>query len=34
MRKMILMAIAGYFWKKFQARGIKPTNVRGVRRSY
>jgi hypothetical protein len=22
MRKMILMAVAGYLWKKFQARGL------------
>jgi hypothetical protein len=25
MRKMILMAIAGFLWKKFQARGGKHT---------
>jgi hypothetical protein len=25
MRKMILMAIAGFLWKKFQARGGKQT---------
>jgi hypothetical protein len=23
MRKMIMMAIAGYLWKKYQARGAK-----------
>lgn len=33
MRKMIMMALAGYFWRKFTARGVKPVNTRsGMRR--
>ena len=24
MKKMIMMALAGFLWKKFQARGQKP----------
>lgn len=34
MRKMIFMAVAGYLWRKFQARGLKPTVGRNVRRTY
>jgi hypothetical protein len=34
MRKMIMMAIAGFLWKKFQARAAKPRiSARGMRRS-
>ena len=33
MRKMIMMALAGYLWRKFSGRGVKPVNVRsGMRR--
>ena len=34
MRKMILMAIAGYVWKKFQARGMKPRATPAPARRY
>lgn len=34
MRKMIFMAVAGYLWKKFQARGMKPRVAHPVRRTY
>lgn len=34
MRKMIFMAVAGYLWRKFQARGLKPALSRPVRRTY
>lgn len=27
MRKMIMMALAGFLWRKFTARGIKPNNT-------
>lgn len=33
MRKMIFMAVAGYLWRKFQARGMKPAIATPVRRS-
>jgi hypothetical protein len=34
MRKMIMMAIAGYLWKKFQARGgwKQGPGARGIHR--
>jgi len=32
MKKMILMAIAGYFWKKFQARTLNPSAARRTMR--
>jgi hypothetical protein len=34
MRKMILMAIAGYVWKKFQERGMKPRVTPAPARRY
>jgi hypothetical protein len=34
MRKMIFMAVAGYLWRKFQARGFKPNAGRAMRRPY
>ena len=34
MRKMIMMAIAGFIWKEFQSRAAKPRiSTRGMRRS-
>ena len=34
MRKMIMMAIAGFIWKKFQSRTTKPrVSARDMRRS-
>ena len=32
MRKMIMMALAGYLWRKFQARGLKTATTRSMRR--
>lgn len=32
MRKMIMMALAGYFWRKFTARGVKQHSGRAMRR--
>lgn len=32
MRKMIMMALAGYLWRKFQARGLKSVTTRSMRR--
>lgn len=33
MRKMIMMALAGFLWKKFTERGVKPVNQgRAMRR--
>jgi hypothetical protein len=34
MRKMILMAIAGFIWKKVQGRVLKRAPVQDVRRRY
>ena len=32
MKKMIMMALAGFLWKKFQARGQKPMSANPLRR--
>lgn len=34
MRKMIFMAIAGFIWKKVQARVLNRAPVQGARRRY
>ena len=34
MRKMIMMALAGYLWRKFSGRSVKPVNVRSGMRRY
>ena len=31
MKKMIMMALAGYIWKKIQARGQRPASGRTMR---
>lgn len=28
MRKLIMLALAGYVWRKFQGRSLQSTNVR------
>jgi len=32
MRKLIMMALAGYVWRKFQARNLQPSQARAPRR--